>query len=808
MYTKFNDITSLLESVKKDKQADGLDSSTYKRYPIRFVLFDNFKDSYLFTKLLIQEQGVKIKHVQDWLDLEYPDVMIKHHELANKIEKYIHTLNGKDMIITPFSELARFYDNIKHKEFDTLITTLKTIETTDIGWEKQQRIYLPIVGLEGKMSTFYNDCQTIVWYMHSQEEDLGYHLISTFGTDYGVKNLAKQYTIKSTMLEWLKYWKDADSNNKRNIICTSKAIHPNAEYAQPDNAFTYCVCDSVYDFLTKGLNLKMMELEYRSQDEEYWKQLAKEIDLATNFDFDDFVSKYFSVNAISSYKTFIKLWFERQDGFSRWLLANTLKKCVDENDYMRKIIAKSTDFSNRDLFSCIALEFPTNTIDIETRRYCLAEATSRSVVLTDEVQQKLISKLKEVATQSGHSFAASLFSPISVKEKELAVIWLGEDKISREDVKAFYPELYYYMDPAIGTIDTSQTWVLEYIDHYKKAKISDAYTDEVEADIKKYNGNEIKFLKWYNCFKTTRSNMSSRSDIDIYYWIDGLGIDWIPLISHLVAERENEKIYLNDVKIARSILPTVTEVNKHDLEKLQSNQAMFVKMGDIDALAHKNINIYPSNIVTELETVKSVITRILDLYAEKKIAIVSDHGLSYLSQKQPGLNLKGFDYHHYGRYAVRTSGVATKDENYHIFDSSQTACALNHKSLGAKIQSGLGAHGGCTPEEVLVPILIISPCANSKTWKATFLQDEISGTDPVVHLTVTGLSSLDSIKIEYAGKSYNVINVGGNSFDSDPIDLKDGDNDFTLWIGSVGETKKLLVNTGTKEDDLFADFSL
>lgn len=231
-------------------------------------------------------------------------------------------------------------------------------------------------------------------------------------------------------------------------------------------------------------------------------------------------------------------------------------------------------------------------------------------------------------------------------------------------------------------------------------------------------------------------------------------------------------------------------------------------MGDIDALAHKNTNAYPSNIVVEIEMVKKAINEILTLYAGKKIAIVSDHGLSYLSQKQPGLNLKGFEFHHSGRYAVRTSGAATKDENYHLLDSSKTACALNHKSLGAKIQSGLGAHGGCTPEEVLVPILIISSCANSKTWKATFLQDVISGTDPVVHLTITGLSSLDSIKVQYAGKQYNVKNVGGNSFDSEPIDLKDGDNDFTLWVGSIGESKKIVVNTGTKEDDLFSDFGL
>ena len=808
MYTKFDNYSSLLDAVRKDKQVDGLDSSTYKRYPIRFVLFDNFKDSYQFIMTLIQEQSPSFKSVQDWIDSDYPDLMIKHHRLATEIEKYIKTLNGNDAVITPFSELARFYDNNKHKEFDTLINTLKTIETEEEGWENQQRIYLPIVGLEGKMSSFYDDCQTIIWYLPSQEEDEGYRLISTFGTDYGVKNLAAQYTIKETMSEWLDYWRVPDEDHKRNIICTSKAIHANAEFAQPDNAFVYCVCENVYDFLTRGLNLKMTGLEYRAQDEEYWIRLAQEIDLKTKFDFDDFFAKYFSVISIDSYKTFIKLWFEHNDGFSRWLLTNTLKRCFDETHFLSRIITKTSDFTSRDLFSCIALEIPTNSVDIEIRRFCLTEAASRKVVLPDEVQHKMISKLEEIAQQSGYSYAAQLFTPISVKEKELAVIWLGEDKISRDDIKSFYPELYHYMDPAIGTIDSSQTWILSYIDHYKKAKIADRYTAEIDADIKKYNANEVEFLKWKNCFKTTRSNMASRSDIDVYYWIDGLGIDWIPLISYLISKRENDKVYLNDVKIACALLPTITEVNKLDLEKLKSERIDFAKVGNIDEMAHKTTNTYPSNIVAELEKVKDVINDILNLYAGKKIAIISDHGLTYLSQKQPGLKLKGFDYHHSGRYAIRTSGIATKDENYHLLESTPVACALNHKSLGAKIQSGLGAHGGCTPEEVLVPIFIISSCANSKTWNAKFLQDEISGTDPIIHLMITGLSSLDSIRIQYAGKDYNVTHIGGNLFDSDPIELKDGDDEFMLWVGDVGEQKKLTVNTGTKEDDLFADFGL
>ena len=118
MYAEFNNIESLLEAVKQDKDANGVDSSTRLRYPIRFVLFDNFRDSYAFTIRMIQDMGLTVESVQSWLDPEYPDIMLSGPKLCSVIQNYIRSLNGDSKIITPFSELARFYDNIETKVFD------------------------------------------------------------------------------------------------------------------------------------------------------------------------------------------------------------------------------------------------------------------------------------------------------------------------------------------------------------------------------------------------------------------------------------------------------------------------------------------------------------------------------------------------------------------------------------------------------------------------------------------------------------------------------------------------------------------
>ena len=238
--------------------------------------------------------------------------------------------------------------------------------------------------------------------------------------------------------------------------------------------------------------------------------------------------------------------------------------------------------------------------------------------------------------------------------------------------------------------------------------------------------------------------------------------------------------------------------------KLIKGNVTFEKIGDIDQMAHKTNNIYPNNIIAEIETVTETINELLRKYIGKKIAIVSDHGISYLSQTQQGLNLGGFESHHYGRYATKNKGKLVGDDNYFMLEDGKTVCALNHQSLCAKINTGSGAHGGCTPEEVLVPILIISSSPNNKNWNAEILNKDVSATDPVIHMKIIGLSSLDSPKVFYNGRSYNVFSVGHNLFDSEPIELKNEVTDVEIRIGETSEIKKISVQTGGQEDDLFA----
>lgn len=297
-----------------------------------------------------------------------------------------------------------------------------------------------------------------------------------------------------------------------------------------------------------------------------------------------------------------------------------------------------------------------------------------------------------------------------------------------------------------------------------------------------------------------RTELYGRKDIDIYYWIDGLGLDWIPFIIQLLEKYKNEDVFVNEVIVARSLLPTTTENNKTELSKLANNNLS--KKGDLDAFAHKS-SPYPRRIIEEMKIVKSAVEDIVSEHAGKKIAIVSDHGLSYLSQMRPGYNIGGIKSDHFGRCAYKNSSSLTQDDKYVILDDGNTLCALQHESLGAKITEGQGCHGGCTPEEVLVPIIIISSQQKSSEYVVSLIDNEITGNNPILNFHIKGVTSLDIPKLMYNKIGYNLKDMGNNKFISDRLDLHQGIDEVEIRIGSFSQKFKIKINLGAEEDDLF-----
>ena len=806
MYSEYINFEELKAQVIADIEQTGLDISTRNRYPIRFVLFDNFRDCSLFVDFVQEEMDSIVQSVDKWIDPDYPDLMITHTELAERIKHHIKKMDGANCVIAPFSELARFYENDEKKTFDALLKTIKAIEANAKAVEKHQRVYVPIVGLEGKMESFKKDTQSTIWRLKTENRGLTYRLIITNGNTYGVKGLEKHYTVVRTIREWLNIWKDADKQVTPNIICTSKSIFANAIYAQPDNAFSFVPCYDAYEFLNKGLQLQFGGMTKALGDGDKWQELASQIDISNGFSFSKYVNNYFSISNIDSHEAFIKLWFDYPGQYERWLLARYYQLNQDGDGFICRILSKTTTFTGNDLIEQMVLDMTEIESEMSIRQYCLREAAKRNVVLREGVESTLNSRLQAIASKYNAASALKYCTGITTKEKELAISWLGKGMISVDQIKSFYPDLYYYYSTPLGVSVNIPDWLPAYMKEYKKAKLSNLYTAEIDAEIRSLNGTEVSFDSWYQSFSTTRTLLHGRGDIEVFYWVDGLGIEWIPLIKEIIREKNDQNIFLNDIKIARALLPSKTDINKADLQKLLPDYETLMKMGDLDSLAHQPTNLWPNTIIKEVRLVRDIIEDIVMKYNGKKIAIISDHGLTYLSQLCKGLGLNGVEPDHHGRVALKRNGTWTKDDNYFRLEDGKTVCALRHNSLCNKVPKGQGIHGGCTPEEVLVPIFIISSYVVDAEWSADILTLELNGANPVIQFRIKNIPSIEIPVVEYDGIRYALHQIGGDLFESEPISVNEKCDIVSLVIGNVMRDFRINITTGAKEDDLFGGF--
>ena len=795
MLKSFVNIEELFAAIATDKTHDGVNSGTANRFPVRFVLFDNFKDSYDFISRM-SDMDIKIQSVDQWMNPQYDDMFISRIELANHIANHIEDLDGRDCVIAPFSELARFYDNIEFKEFDALITTLKAIQSSNKAYTKHQRVYIVVVGQYGKVSNFENDAQMFAWYLKSDDRQLNYRLVLSNGTDYGVEKLCEKYTVVHSIKEWLDLWRNG-TNVTNTIISTSPAIYAYEQNALPDNAFNFDKCENVYKFLTLGLGLSFGNVQYKASDEAFWRKLAAKIDV-TRFSFDQFINEYFQLFELKDYKGFIKAWHNTEDNFDKWLLVTYYLSEFDD-DYLSAVLKYCQAYHDRELFEQILLsifDFENFTVHIQDR-IDLFRLLKYNGAPSMDAQERLEARLHKLAADVGYKTAASVLTSYTDIEKKIAIQWLGEGLISVCDIRDAFPDFYCYLQNCGLPID-SQSWIEGYIEKYKEAKFANRYDQDLEDIIRIHSGNELDFNQWYQDFKTVRTILADRSDIDVFYWIDGLGIDWIPVICSIIEREKGNGIYLNELIIGKALLPTTTFKNKADLEKLVPDN--LTKIGDLDNLAHKTNNKYPGYIIEEFDVVKRAIHTIIDSYAGKKIAIISDHGMTYLSQHCPGFNLVGFDSDHHGRLAKKKSGNIPPDDKYIVVEND-VVCSLGHSSLCGKVPVGQGAHGGATPEEVLVPIFIISNQELAQTWTAKLLTTELSAADPIVRFAIKGLKG-EVPYVIYNGKQYKLSTDNGSEYHSSHMDLTTDASDITLCVGTSKQKYQLNINFGVVEDDL------
>lgn len=800
MYQAFHTMEELFAELRSDKESRAAGSVLRDRYPFRFVLLETFGDFRRFVAECV-EHGVQELSLAAFLPAGKADRLPTYTQLLRRIQTEVGRSPAWDYYIAPFSEVARFYACEPSDEFGALVKGLRLTEARAEAQGGRQRIYVPVIGMQGKMWRFKDDPNIWMWEYCGAETAAGYRLLLTPGTLFGLNGLGRGMTVCRDVREWVTLWKGSQPV-ARSVVCASRAIYAAAANAQPDNAFDYVTCATAYDMLTLGLGFDFGPLRPTPHDAEHWQRLASEIDIR-DFSFEAYVAERFNVQNVCEPRRFVEAWHDATDGYARWLLRAYYIYKHGATTYLGRVLTAMEQLSWAELLSLLAtLIFTDGGADdhIAQRRRALVEASRHGATLTEQDAQMIKARLSALAAspQAGARRALPFVVPLTDGERSLMIDWLGKGAVSRDDLRPYYPDIFTYTAPAaLG----AEPWLDNYFTEYVASKIAGRATAALSASLAAHNGSPAAFEGWHAALPTVRTLLSSREDIDVVYWIDGLGVDWLSLVMAIIAEHRSDGVFLNELHVARAVLPTRTAENRAVLESLAPGR--LTKIGDLDAFAHSH-KAWPSALATEIALVRRAVEEVLAKYNGQKIALVSDHGLTYLSQYGGAMSLAGAGGDHGGRVATWAEGAAPSDNRWLSLPDGRTLCSLTHASLTAKTPAGQGAHGGATPEEALVPVLIISGQRNATAYSARLLTPALRPAAPAARYALRGLTGAERPEVEYNGTRYRLRRLGGEQWESEPLPLVETAQTLRLLIGDFSQRDKVSVVVGVVEDDLFA----
>ncbi len=804
----FNSFEELTREIIRDTDSREM---LAQRYAIRFIMLNNFLEFRNLAKFMANI-GVEALDLESLISDGEDDEWITKDVLKNAIEG-----RKSSTFITPFSELVRFYNDDDFRGFFNEIMLLEDVN------HPHKRIYIPLIGLQNRFTDFLNHFARIaesapIWRYDAEPQSVEVFLAKY--KDFTLPNGTVQCQLGS-LREWLKFWKVQAPQER--IVCTSIPISAKHKYSKPDNIFNFKKIETAHEFMTQFLDLSF-PFEFRPEDKVFWEETLRRLDKSTiaAFSFDSFVRNHFNRVKFDDSDVLNEWTNVTNSSFDRWLLKNFVlyTDFATCHQYLTLCVEATLSLTDEyELTKMVATRIlygiPENKREqyaFERRKMIVDNDYIFKKALAHSDQEWLFDRVKEIfQIRNNLSYAVDICTGVFDFEKKLLMGWsihYPANKKLQEAVRLYYPDYAAYLTSNKPSHFVSGCqWFIDYIKIYKQAKMKDEYLEEIDNVIKTKNHTSGSFYQWYYEFAETHNLLAEIRNNVVYrpdkvYWIDGLGAEFLSYIIYLI-DRENSNLKVVRSQLTRAKLPSSTYHNRFTDDDV-------VKFGALDELGHDSHGYKQFDTLRkELEIIKAIIKEIVATSKNEKctVAIVSDHGLSCLSRKAPSKKYDG-KFEHEGRY-IKATDDATSDTDYLVVvnedDGHKYKVALTHSSL-SKVPTHQ-VHGGCTPEEILVPFILLSNkdvTTNVANYQIYIVNTDIMLSNPAVEIIVipepTGVTlTCEGItyKMDRVGTQWNSllqnITEGTHTIDVKP----DGSNSVELKINIIG------VGGNTDIDDMF-----
>ena len=769
---KVNSLKDLLKYMEIDKQKNGL---SYKRFPVRLIFLNN-----LWTiKELVKEltkQGIKLLDITTLPPFDRnPDSFLTSGSIVRCIENAMD-----DIIIVSLSELLRFYSD---DQFSLIMRSLLEIENSynNLG----RRVYIPLVGLKTRFeSVFWKDYYRRdewipYWELNDPQEKI--HLIFVnFKSPYLKGNLIKNSK------ELFDLWKAPPSDK---FLCTSKLLNKKYHNATSDEFYIFKGVKNQKEYISEILNVDIGKMEYHEEEKDLWDELLKGLVEENINNFIDFVRKKlkildpYDLNQEDLCELYLK-----SNTFKKWLIKNyVLFFSKLKNHYIYRVFESLEDYKiSTFIRTCWFKIFDMKNVIPSIFRERLSLLNKIHIDLKKavsiDIEEEINKKIKDLPIDVIPDYLTG------ITKTEKTWIIKNLEKI-KGNLNQLYRELSYYLkDFYLKNGNTETSWIIDYFKEYKSSKLKNQISNKLKNMLEEKNRNSSTFFRWYYSFKPAKEIIEELG-ISKKYWIDGLGIEFVSLVSCILEDYGYEV----EIYIARSNLPSSTRFNS--FEKVS-------KFENLDHFIHsKNFYEYPEDIVEELSKIKEVLESIGNI--NRDFLIISDHGLTVFAN----FNFQKFkkysfsNVHHEGRYAEINNNVQfLEDEDFLIYSDDTTKkkflIALKYSSL-SKIPRR-EVHGGATPEEVLVPIIFAK--IRSSGYKINILSNIISIRKPVVKIRIEPKpASLPRVFVYE--KELKVIENDG-VYEVKLKNLRTGTHYLKIVVSGVKREFKIQIKGGMEEKEI------
>ena len=747
-------IDEVISALQKEKL-----NNLPSRFPCRAIMVKTIKQyCYLLSELkkISDIRVVKANEI-----FSSADVMPKYSNLSTP------SYYNEWVILTGVSEYLRLFS--KKKASDRRVASLWSSQVTS---SSLGRIIIPLWGCEAqwfdsainlngdvRQEDFFFDCTDD----EQQEQEMNLLVLSGMFEQHLSDFKHDNGTLCVGLREWFEYWENPSATNTRFILLTKRFNG----ITSTSGKINVHVMNDTLSFIRENMSggqyltkencsdeMQSVLLTYALQGTSLDESILKILNVSL-FSGVDIMGKW---NALSiSNKKFVKLWFQIHPDNSYLCHCFTVSNSAADipskisHAIFEKRIARP-DWVNefKELASVMTLKPDSDyfkSID------AIPEFESRLDYITSSVREERIYLLKMVGQ------------------------WLRKDAEqvnSSTKLKETFPALSAYLS---HNLDVFQSDIGAYMSRYKAHKLENTLPNDEDLF---FSGVDTSSFDYRYAVLSEYEN-----DETIILWVDALGIEWLSLLHWCISNHCDGTI--TNVVIAQATLPTETLFN----EQWNNMSMPYKKLNKLDKLAHKGVIDEPDYyacIEEQMDFIEEISNYVSSLLTEyHRVVITGDHGTSRLAARffhcRAGIDVPpdAIVYNH-GRYCklsedttlVLSDTVTVKDsqgnkyavfKNYdHFKRSGFAAGADDENAIYGEI------HGGASPEEMLVPVIVIEgnkEIQTTATWEKQTIKIamkkaklSISFNKPVKCLSVRMASNQASVSKIDSGKTWTVVFSG------------------------------------------------